>query len=53
MSICRKKDVDGRETLVLAIRQRRIALPGHDEVGGLATRPNDKPFAHIDNMLSI
>ena len=28
---CSKKDVDGRETLVLAIRQRRIALPGHDE----------------------
>ena len=31
-----KKDVDGRETLVLAIRRRRIALPGHDgrEVAG-------------------
>jgi hypothetical protein len=23
--------VDGRETLVLAIRRRRIALPGHDD----------------------
>jgi hypothetical protein len=26
-----REDVDGRETLVLAIRRRRIALPGHDE----------------------
>jgi hypothetical protein len=30
--LTRCKDADARETLVLAIRHRRIALRGHDEV---------------------
>jgi hypothetical protein len=34
-----KKDVDARQTLVLAIRRRRIALAGHDAEGVARSAP--------------